>query len=425
MKTTPFWLDDFPRPANLQGSPLPEQVDVAVVGGGYTGLSAAQTLARSGASVAVLEQGDIGYGASSMNGGQAGPSVKLEMPEIFKKYGPEIGRDVWQTTMKAMAWLEETLQEENIKCDYTPTGFLAAAYRPSHYKSMAEEIEWYVRELGFDEFELIPPEKMRQEIGSDAFHGGMIERLGGGIHPAKYLFGLAQVAVRNNVCLCEQAQVLNISRGSETYGFQITTSRGELKASQVLLATNGYTDSLVKQIQRRVFTIGSYMIVTEPLSPALQQELSPNKRMMYDTKWFLNYFRLTPDGRMSIGGRNNLSPNLDVVQSAKILTKTLVHIFPQLRDIPITHTWSGKLGITFDMMPHIGRVDGIYYAFGYGGHGVALAGYLGKEAADLISGQSQRSVFAKIPHETSIFYRGKAWFLPLVATYYRFLDTVS
>ncbi len=301
MKTTPFWLDDFPRPANLQGSPLPEQVDVAVVGGGYTGLSAAQTLARSGASVAVLEQGDIGYGASSMNGGQAGPSVKLEMPEIFKKYGPEIGRDVWQTTMKAMAWLEETLQEENIKCDYTPTGFLAAAYRPSHYKSMAEEIEWYVRELGFDEFELIPPEKMRQEIGSDAFHGGMIECLGGGIHPAKYLFGLAQVAVRNNVCLCEQAQVLNISRGSETYGFQITTSRGELKASQVLLATNGYTDSLVKQIQRRVFTIGSYMIVTEPLSPALQQELSPNKRMMYDTKWFLNYFRLTPDGRMSIG----------------------------------------------------------------------------------------------------------------------------
>jgi glycine/D-amino acid oxidase-like deaminating enzyme len=125
-----------------------------------------------------------------------------------------------------------------------------------------------------------------------------------------------------------------------------------------------------------------------------------------------------------MGGRNNLSPNLDVVASAENLTKTLIHIFPQLRGIPITHTWTGRLGITFDLMPHIGRINGIYYAFGYGGHGVAFSGYLGKEVAELMSGQRQRSVFAEIPTPTSMFYHGQVWFLPFVAAYYRFLDAI-
>lgn len=423
IKTTPFWLDDFPRPVNLLDSSLPERVDVAVVGGGYTGLSAARTLAQNGSSVVVLEQGQIGHGASSMNGGQYGPGVKLDIESVFKKYGPELGREIWQATVKATNWLVDMLDEESIDCNLTPNGYLGAASKPSHYEAMAGEIEWMAKNLNCTDFELVPPEKMRTEIGSDAFFGGMIEYMGGGVHPAKMLFGLAGAASKVGVILCEDAKVESLSQTGNQ--FKLTTRRGTLTADAVLMATNGYTGPLVKQIQRRVFTIGSYMIVTEPLSPNLQRELCPNNRMMYNTKHFLNYFRLTPDGRMSMGGRNNLSPNLDVMQSAKILMETMVRFFPQLRGVPVTHTWTGKLGITFDLMPHIGQVDGVYYAFGYGGHGVALAGYLGKEAAELMTGKINRSPFADIPHQTSVFYHGNPWFLPLVATYYRVLDRVS
>jgi len=425
MKTVPFWLDDFPRPADLPHSPLPEEVDVAVIGGGYTGLSAARILARGGARVAVLEQGEIGSGASGINGGQVSAGVKLSIQEVFKKYGPELGREIWEGSLQAVKFLEQTLIEEKIECDYTPSGILVTAYRPAHYKRMAHEVEWLAQKLDFHDVELIPPDKMGSVVGSNVFFGGMLEKVGGGLHPAKYVFGLAKAAVRAGVCLCEQTKVLHLDRSGRRPQFLIRTGRGELKAGKVLLATNGYTGSLAPEFQRRIFAVGSYMITTEPLPPELQQELCPHNRVMYDTKWFLNYFRLTPDGRMSMGGRNNLSPNLNLTESAHNLARTMVHIFPQLRNVAITHTWAGRLGITFNLMPYIGQMDGIYHAFGYAGHGVALSGYLGKEVAELILGQATSTPFARIPPETSVFYRGNAWFLPVVAAYYRFLDAVS
>lgn len=425
MKTTPFWTDDFSRPADLPVSPLPERVDVAVVGGGYTGLSAARTLAQAGTSVVVLEQGQIGGGASSVNGGQVAPGMKLGIREAFKKYGPDLGRELWQASLAAVRYLEQTIAEEGIQCDYTGAGGIALAHRPSHYRRLADDLEWMARELNYHELDLVPPERLREEIGSTVFPGGLVENDGGGLHPAKYVYGLAGAAARAGAVLCEQTVVQMIRRSAKRDGFELTTNQGTLQATEVILATNGYTGPLIPEIQRRVFPVGSYMITTEPLSPRLQQELSPKNRVMYSTKYFLNYFRLTPDGRMSMGGRNNLSPNLDLRESAQNLTETMVYIFPQLRGYPVTHTWTGRLGITFDLAPHIGRVDGIYYALGYGGHGVALSGYLGKEVAELISGRIQRTPFMDIPHQTNIFYRGKPWFLPLAAVYYRFLDAIS
>jgi glycine/D-amino acid oxidase-like deaminating enzyme len=171
--------------------------------------------------------------------------------------------------------------------------------------------------------------------------------------------------------------------------------------------------------------VGSYIIVSEPLPKNLQNKLSPKGRMFYDSKNFLNYFRLTPDGRMLWGGRNDLSTDLDLNESASILTKQVCSIFPELNDVKFTHSWTGKLGITFDLMPHIGQINGIHYALGYGGHGLSIATYLGTELGLLLTGQKDRSPYEEISHQTMFFYKKEPWFLPFAAKYFRFLDWIS
>ena len=178
-------------------------------------------------------------------------------------------------------------------------------------------------------------------------------------------------------------------------------------------------------VQRRVIPVGSYIIATEPLTPSLQQELSPRRRMFYDSRWFLKYFRVTSDGRMLMGGRTTISPDQDLDKSAGLLRRDMVRMFPQLANVALTHSWSGRLGVTFDAMPHIGRSDGVWYALGYGGHGVALSTLLADEVAGLIAGQRKHSIFFQIPHETRFFYRGQPWFRPLIGAGLRLLDLVT
>jgi glycine/D-amino acid oxidase-like deaminating enzyme len=223
--------------------------------------------------------------------------------------------------------------------------------------------------------------------------------------------------------LCENCDVTRLEKTA--VGFNVHTTQGIVKAKEVLVATNGYTDRLIPQLKPRIFPVGSYIIVTEPLSAEMQQEVSPKGRMFYDTKNFLNYFRLTPDGRMLFGGRNNLSVDLDPHESATSLKEQMHRVYPQLDDVPITHTWTGQLGLTFDLMPHIGRIDGVMYAMGYGGHGVSIATYVGTEAGLLLAGQKHESPFAQINHQTMFFYRNKPWFLPFAAMYYRALDRLT
>ena len=196
-------------------------------------------------------------------------------------------------------------------------------------------------------------------------------------------------------------------------------------AKDVVIATNGYTDMLIPKLKPKVFPVGSYIIVSEPLTKDLQDKLSPKRRMFYDSKNFLNYFRLTPDGRMLWGGRNDLSTNLDLNESESILKKQVCTVFPELNDVKFTHSWTGKLGITFDLMPHIGQINGIYYALGYGGHGLSIATYLGTELGLLMTGQKDRSPYEEISHQTMFFYKKNPWFLPFAAKYYRFLDWIS
>ena len=297
------------------------------------------------------------------------------------------------------------------------------ATKPSHAPRLKQYGSWLEKKFGHVQ-NYIPGNQIRDEIGSDAYYGALTDEISGGLHASKYVYGLATTVSNLGVQLCEQTDVLDIEKNDSNY-FRLITSKGDVRAKKVIIATNGYTDRLVPRLKPLIFPVGSYIVVTEPLSEDLQKIISPKKRMYYDSKWFLNYFRLTPDGRMLWGGRNDLSTDLDLDDSAKRLTRELYSILPDLRDIPITHTWTGKLGITFDLMPHIGEKNGIYYAFGYGGHGLSIATYLGTEIGLLLSGKKDRSPFMEIPHQTMFFYRNRPWFIPFAARYFRFLDWVS
>ena len=422
MKTVPFWTDSYPRPESLAVSPLPEAVDVAIVGGGYTGLNAARVLAKGGTAVAVLERHTIGWGASSRNGGMATTGIKQKIGTIFKMYGKEMGRTFWQTSLDAIDLIGEIVADEGLDCNFVRQGHIALAYKPSHYESMAKKVDWYRRELGH-RMSMVPQSDMRSEIGSDAFYGGMVDEYSAGLHPAKYVFELARAVAKHGALLCENCSVTRIEKTGT--GFNVHTNQGIVKAKDVLVATNGYTDRLIPKLKPRIFPVGSYIIVTAPLSPDMQKQLSPKGRMFYDTKNFLNYFRVTPDGRMLFGGRNNLSTDLDLHESKVSLKQQMHRVFPQLDEVPITHTWTGQLGLTFDLMPHIGRIDGVMYALGYGGHGVSIATYVGTEAGLLLAGKKSDSPFAQIKHQTMFFYRNKPWFLPFAAIYFRTLDRLT
>ena len=420
MKKEPLWTDQFQRPDDLPISmDLPRDVDVAIVGSGYTGLCAARVLRKSGASVAIFDRNTVGWGASSRNGGMATPGLKQDITEIYKKNGREKGQEFWKASIAAIDLIENIVTEENIDCDWSRVGHVALANKQSQYDGLEDYANWIYKEFGHKK-KIITREELYTEIGTDIYFGGLADETSGGIHPAKYVYGLARAVGNQGTSILENTSVNKIEKNEKN--FLVITSAGDLTAKQVIIATNGYTGKLVPQLKRRVIPVGSYIIATEPLAKELQDKLSPKKRMFYDLKWFINYYRLTPDGRMLWGGRNDLSIDLDLEESARLLSNQLTEVFPELQNVPITHTWSGRLGVTFDLMPHIGEIDGIYYANGYSGHGLSIATYLGTELGLLLTGEKKTSPFAEIVHQTMFFYRDKSWFLPIVSRYYRFLD---
>lgn len=422
MKPVCLWTDQAPPSPDLGKDPLPRKTDVAIIGGGYTGLWTARQLAKLGAKPVVVERQTLCWGASSRNGGKALVGLKPPPQVLFRKYGPELGRVLWQASVDGIFSVETLVNEEKIDCDFVRCGSFFAACKPAHYEAMCRETEWLKRELHYERHNVSRAEQ-RGEIGTDVYHGGVVDPPSAGLHPAKYVFGLARAAARAGATLCSLTEVLGIKRRNGT--FELATSSGPLEAKEVVIATNGYTNGLVPAVRRLVIAIGSYIIATEPLPPAVQQEISPRGRMFYDSKWFLNYFGLTPDGRMLFGGRTSLSPGQDLEMSARILRKAMVQMFPILRDVAVTHSWSGHLGLTFDTLPHIGRVDGVHYALGYSGHGVAVSAIVGAHVAELLAGQRTTSPFLEVQHPTHFFYRGRAWFRPFLAAGLRIMDWIT
>ncbi len=422
MKTIPFWQDDYPRPETLPVSPLPEQVDVAVVGGGYTGLVAAYVLARSGVETAVLEQNRIGAGASSRHPGTVTTGFRQSLANLFDLHGEAMARQLWQASLDAVDLVGEIVADEGIDCDFTRRGHLTLAAKPSHFASMKKLAAWYERELDFS-LELLSASEVATAVGSQAYFGGMVNEWGASLHPTKYLYGLAGAVARQGGLLCEKTAVTRLEKFAR--GFTIHTSQGSFKAREVLLATNGYSGKLVRPVQRLVFPMNSVAVVTEPLTIAQQMYLNPDGRTAQDSRWLHHYFRLTPDGRLLLGSHRHWRLEQDLLDCADALRRQMVQRFPILADVPLAYVWGGNLGQTFDMVPHIGRLNGVHFALGYSGQGVALSAYLGREAGLLLSGQKRSSPFVAIQPVSHFYYRRRARFSPLLGYYYWLLDWIS
>ena len=401
--------------------PLPASTDVAIIGGGYTGLAAARTLARGGTDVTLLERHHVGWGASGRNGGFVLPGYKPEMEELARMVGPDRARRMFQLTLDAMQLLERLIAEEGIACDFTRCGALTLAAKPGHLPSLEQSGRFLRQELGY-ETELLNREEMGREIGSARYHGGLLDPGGCSLQPAKYVRGLGLAAARAGARLLEDTEVTRVKKVAG--GFEIRTSRGVVRAREVLAATNGYTPAALGRLRRRVIPIGSYIIATQPLGEELARRLIPKGRVMSDTKNLLYYFRLSPDGRMVFGGRASFTP-ASTKRSAGILAAGMREVFPELAGATIEYAWSGKVAYPMDHLPHAGRLDGMHYSMGYCGHGVALATYLGTRMGKVLLGTGEVPDLGGKRFKAIPFFNGFPWFLPFVGGYYRTRDWLS
>lgn len=412
-----LWDDGLPPPRPSQ--PLPPRADVAVVGAGYTGLSAALALARHGASVAVLERHRAGWGASGRNGGFVLPGYQPDADELVRRYGVGRARALFAASLEAIETLEAVAREIP-DSGYARRGWIGLAARPGHLAHLERAAGVLRRHFGH-ETALLDRTALRDELGSDRYHGGLLDPLAGSLHPGRYCAGLAAAAVRAGVLLLEGVSVRGVARAGGTAVLE--TSAGPIRTAEVLVATNGYTDAAFPALRRRVVPVGSYVIATAPLGQPLADAVLPRGRPMSDTWNLLHYFRLSDDGRLVFGGRASFTPT-SARRSAAILERDLRSVFPALATIPVEYAWSGSLGVARDRMPHAGRADGVHYAMAYAGHGVALATWLGARMGDALAGRGGvPELVGGLPPVP--LYWGRPWFLPLVGGYYRMLDRLA
>jgi len=424
-----YWLTTASMPSGTVGE-LPARADVVVIGAGFTGLSAARTLTKRGTQVAVLEANTIGWGASSRNGGMVLTGMKLDVGTLAKRYGMDLTRCMYADSLASIDLVEQIVREENITCDFSRSGHLEVACKQSHFDSYARSVEVIAKEFSH-KLRIIPRRELPAEIGSAIYFGGMVDETSAGVNPARYVSGLASSALKAGAFIYENARVQQISQNSQSAagGFEIKTSRGNISAREVLVATSGYTSSATPVLRKKIIPIGSYIIATEQLPESLAKELSPRNRMIYDSKHYLYYYRLTPDNRILFGGRAAFFPETKdtIRRSAEILRRGMIEVYPQLRDTKIAFAWGGTVDFCFDTMPHAGQLDGVHYALGYAGHGVAMATYLGAKMAEKICGSSDEIPYASIPFPGAPLglYNGTPWFLPFAGAYYKVLDWIS
>jgi glycine/D-amino acid oxidase-like deaminating enzyme len=404
----PLWhdgvIDDHrrPRPGRLP----PRAADVVVVGAGYCGATAAAGLARRGRSVVVVDAEDPGAQASSRNGGMVIPELKHGPDALVRRHG-DVGRALVEHTLAAYAYVRELVAHERIDCDWRDSGGLLLAHHPRQARALQDAVdEW---SAWGEPVHFLTRADLVAEIGSDAHFAGMLLERTAAVQPAKLQAALVARAVAVGVDVHHRTRATRVEPLDQ--GFRVHTTRGAIDAGDVLVAANAYVDGVAPRLRRCVLPIGSFIIATEPLSDDLAHSVMPAGRMCFDTKHLLNYWRLSPDRRMVFGGRASLSATT-VAAARDVLSTEMLRIHPQLQGIAVTHAWGGKVAMTRDRLPHCGRVDGVAYATGCNGTGIALATWSGERAAAWMTGDEPPPAFADL-RLAPIPFRGlRRWWLP-------------
>jgi len=373
---SPYWWDGVSWPSLDAG--LPAKADLLVIGAGYTGLSAAIAAHDAGARVVVIDSGEPGKGASTRNGGMLGAHPRLGWTTLAARYGPDVADALYSETGGALAWVRRLIADEDFRCDFEQVGRIQLAYTAAHFaaqKAYAAEVS----EKGGVPCHPITRDAVTREIATPLYKGAVLFPDHAGIHPAKYLLGFLYAVLRRGIPVVPHCPATG--RAKDGSGHRVTTPKGDIAADRVVLATNGYTGAQFPWHHRRVFPVPSYLVATEPLDAGLIAELAPGRRMMVETRAFHSYFRISPDGsRILFGGRASLV-NIALERAALVLHRRMSEIWPRLREVRLSHVWTGNTGYTFGHMPHVGEQDGMVHAMGYSGGGTVLAPWLGRKAA--------------------------------------------
>jgi glycine/D-amino acid oxidase-like deaminating enzyme len=413
-----LWQTQVPS-IDLPDEALPTSADAVVIGGGYAGMAAAYELGTRGHQVVVLEKDAIGWGASTRNGGMVIPELKAGPSALEREYGP-LGRRLFREVNEAFDHVEAIVVDDRIDCSYARTGQLYLAHTPRHVPDLKAMAREHGSELG-EPVWFVPRDQLAEEIGTTVYHGGLVLERTGGLQPAAFHRGLVERALGAGASLCPNVTARAIELRPGWSGRRVVTDRGSIDARVVLVLTNAYADGLLPQLRRRVLPVGSFIIATEVLDPDLARGVSPRNRMFVDTKNFLFYWRLTPDGRMAFGGRRSFAATT-MARARDFLAEQLLHVHPQLEGVPIEFAWGGNVAITFDRLPHVGQFDGAWYATGCNGSGVATNTWMGGRLAQALCGDAALPAFSELPHPAIPAWQLRSLYLPLVGRWYRHQD---
>ena len=430
MKLDSYWTDSAaafaPTPRDM-----PTRVDVAVIGGGFTGLSAGLAFAKRGAAVAVFEAGNrVAAEASGRNGGHVNNGLAVDYADVAAKVGPERARGWYHAYDAAVETVARVVRDEAIDCDFLRNGKLKLAIRPNQLDALRRSAERLVQDGVDTDVEVFDAQRVRSEVGSERFHGGLLYKRSAQMHMGRFAHGLATAAERHGASLHTGTSVLSLERLGRSHEHRLLTSRGVVTARQVLLATGasrhgGYAS--FGWLRRRIVPIGSFIIVTEPLGAERAQALLAGRRTYTTVANIHHYFRLTADHRLVFGGRARfaVSNKQSDPASGEILRAGLAETFPQLGPVRIDYCWGGLVDMTQDRLPHAGEHDGLYYSMGYSGHGTQMSVHMGERMAALMSGEPDANPWQGRDWPAIPGHFGPPWFLPAVGLYYRLKDKLA